>query len=278
MSEPKQAEEVFNTRMYKYEILQTNIRRYLGKVIEENTDETKDGDPGSSNELPKLPETFPADLEELRACIDSSILNWIKAYDALVLHGYDKEQAAICHDPDLCIPCFVGRPTDQALYIQYLYCSTAPDMPYTMPYQEMVDGALSLPEEDRLKFIYELRLSFLESASNGRQRYDVYKSLLDMGPEKFYESVLTYYDRYPEEREPGKDDDELRVELEIEYNDLVKRAKENTPRDMDDGGDDYVFEVGNEAEYSFNNYNRAYNQLRLISDLINEAVRLSDSK
>jgi len=272
MNEPTQAEGAFNTRMYKYEILQTNIRRYLGKVIEENKSETKDDDSDSSNELPKLPETFPTDLEELRTYIDSSILDWIKTYDAHVLHGYDKEQAAICHNPDLCIPCFVGRPVGQPLYIQYLYCSTSPDMPHTMPYQEMAEGVLSLPEEDRLKFIYELRLSFLESASNGRQRYDVYKSILEMGPENYYKGILTYYDRYPEERELGKSDDELRRELKAEYDDLVKRAKEKAPRDEEDEGDDYVFEVENEVGYSFNNYSRAYNQLRLMRDLINEAV------
>ncbi len=264
-----------NRRMAIYQALKRTIGRYLDSLSVEDANTSKDATDAGG--LPEFPKKTPKKLEELREYIDGSVLKWLEAYDEKVLGGYDDSQAIVCHDPDLCIPCFVGVPTDQPLYIQYLYCAPSPGDMDTMSYEEILEGVKLLQGVDKEKFIYELRLGFLESASNGKVHSDNLEQLIKDGPEKFYDFVLTYYDRYPREKDPEKTDDELRAESKREFDSLVARAKKNR-KGTNPESEDFVYEKQKERQMAHGRYHAAFNQLRLVRDLIiNEEVKRGDT-
>ncbi len=213
-------------------------------------------------DLPPLPN----DLEDQKKLIEEETIYWLDMYDKSVLGGYSDEKAEKIGTSDVCIPCFVGRPMDQPLAIQYLYCIRSVDEPHTMPYDEILKGIEELSPEEKEYFMYQLRLGFLDDVVNADHNYSQWKQLTDCTPEDFYKYILE------PDKEDG-DDEEDRDEALRQYNKLVLMAKEGRESYEDEEfadceGEDYVYESKTAASKVCGSCEAAYNELRIMRDMI----------
>lgn len=249
--------ESFVQLKYRHKISSINDLLEKIKSIKPQELETRE-----TMDLPPLPN----DIEGQKKLIEGETLYWLDLYDKSVLGGYSDEKAKKIGTSDVCIPCFVGRPMDQPLSIQYLYCIRSVDQPHTMPYDEILKGITELKPEEKEYFIYQLRLGFLDDVVNADDYYSQWKQLTDCKPEEFYKHILKF------DKEDG-DEEEDRDEALRLYNKLVQFAKEGKKSYEDEEfedceGDDYVYENEAAAEKVLRYYEASYNELRIMRDMI----------
>jgi hypothetical protein len=249
--------ESFAQLKYRHKISSINVLLERFKSIKSKEFETR-----KTMDLPPLPES----LEDQKRIIEEETLYWLDLYDKSVLGEYSDEKAEKIGTSDVCIPCFVGRPIDQPLSIQYLYCIRSVDHPHTMPYDEILKGIEELDPEEKEYFEYQLRLGFLDDVVNANHYYSQWKQLTDCKPEDFYKHILEF------DKEDGDDEEDYNEALR-RYNKLVQLAKEGKKSYEDEEfedceGEDYVYESEMVANKAYRFYEAAYSELRIMRDMI----------
>ena len=272
--EPKIYNMFENPRMYKYQNTLKEIQGYLEQLFKERTEKDKQG---SKDVLENFPNEEPKTPEEYHQFFLESLPEWLDVYDNNILYGYSQQKAKSLHDPELCIPCHIGIPKNQPLFIQYLYCLQKPDDPNeksvrrwhqssipeenrTMQYEKILKGVNELTSEDREKFLYELRLGFLETATEGEDLFNQFKKLKSAGPEEFYKGLF----------EDLSDDETKNM-----YNQLVQIAHNGDLHDFDNLDEDYVVQTGSIFEDCCYYFHTAFYQLQMMRDLIKQKLDTS---
>ncbi len=263
-----------NPRMYKYSTLQKDIKAYLDKLKERIVKDEKSESLTLRSVIDSFPEVEPETPEEYNQFFSNNILNWLSIYDQYILNGYEESKAIELHDPDLCIPCHIGLPKKQPLFIQYLYSLQTgtdpdpwsarsltlrqiPEQDQPLVYEDILKGVKELTGVDREKFIYELRFGILESLVAGEVEFEELKKLKELGPDKFYKSFLM--------NEDGTWIDQESQDL---YQTLIDLAGKNEMHDFDDYDEDYVFETNKIFKEAIYRFHTAFYQLQMMRDLL----------
>ncbi len=256
-----------NPRMWLYQKALNGINVYLSGIPQNEYDALSKE--GMEDFLNKFPLESPKTADDFAKYFEQTIRVWLSAYDQGTLGDYNEEKAAICHDPDICIPCHIGLPKHLPLFMQYLYSIQKADEQGVFTSDEIMGGLETLDQQDKEKFFYELRLVFLESISEGGESYKKYKKMRDEGPEKYYLPLLNYYDNYGfKEEEKGREEELQRQNIE-QYTHLVELAKKGLPNDSGSYVDeDYVVDLEILEEAAVEKFKIAFDQLKLMRDLI----------
>lgn len=215
--------------------------------------------------LDAFPEKMPETMEERMKLLETIAQELLDQYDHKMLGGFSEKKVKQYHETKLCIPCFVQRPVEYPLYIQYLYCVRDPDMPHTAPYAEIADGVRGLPETEKERFLYELRLRFLHDVRYADWEVKDVLRRKQEPPEKFYEMLLK-----PDPEETPKEAERYRKMYE-RYVKLAYLGKRHRNLSVDD----YMYELQKSVATANNYLETAFNEARLMRDLTYESGKTS---
>lgn len=274
--EPKVYNMFENPRMYKYQNTLKQIQSYLDQLSKERSDKNEQD---SMDVLRDFPTEEPKTPEEYHQLFLEGLPEWLKIYDENMLGGYSQQKAESLHDPELCIPCHIGIPKNQPLFIQYLYCLQKPDDPNeksirrwhqssipeesrTMQYDQILKGVNELTGEDLEKFLYELRLGFLETASEGEDFFNQFKRLKTIGPEGFYKEMFNI-----------EDINLLDDETKNLYDQLVQAALKKDLHEFDNVDEDYLVQTDTALEDCCYYFHTAFYQLQMMRDLVKQKTK-----